>query len=96
MYPFSFLGAPALAEAELAAEEISNKLDEEKNVVTCTLCTTVVNDVVQMLENGTYTDQQIVDYIINVCVNLNIFANPDQVCGGMAAIALVSLKSLLF
>ncbi len=63
--------------------------EEERNVVTCTLCTTIVNDIGALLENGTVTDEQIIDYIINTCVTLNIFANPDQVCGGMAAIALV-------
>lgn len=44
-----------------------------------------------MLENGTVTDDQIINYIINTCARLNIFTNPDQVCGGIATIALVRI-----
>jgi hypothetical protein len=85
-----FPGAPA---PELAIEFGDDVITEDgKNVVTCTLCATIVEDVVIMLENGTVTDDQIINYIIDTCARLNIFSNPDQVCGGMAAIALVRVK----
>ena len=86
-----FSAAPA---PELTIEFDENQIHTEdgKNVVTCNLCATIVEDVVIMLENGTVTDDQIINYIINTCARLNIFSNPDQVCGGMAAIALVRNK----
>jgi hypothetical protein len=63
--------------------------DEDKNIFTCNLCEDFVNDIYELLRNGTVTDEQIVDYIVGICIRLDIFANPDQVCGGMARIALV-------
>lgn len=78
-------GAPAPGIDGL--EELSAGLD--KNVVTCSLCRTVVNDVVQLLQNNNATDDDIVNYIINTCARLNVFSHPDEVCGGMARIALV-------
>lgn len=84
----SFPGAPA---PEVSAEFDDAELytEDGKNVVTCTLCATVVEDVIILLENGTVTDEQIVNYIINTCAALNIFTNPDLVCGGVASTALV-------
>ncbi|XP_046645796.1 sphingomyelin phosphodiesterase-like [Daphnia pulicaria] len=89
-FPLLVEGAPA---PELAIEFGDDVITEDgKNVVTCTLCATIVEDVVIMLENGTVTDDQIINYIIDTCARLNIFSNPDQVCGGMAAIALPTIK----
>ncbi|KAI9559024.1 hypothetical protein GHT06_015813 [Daphnia sinensis] len=81
--------APALPE-ELDDAELYT--EEGKNVVTCALCATVVEDVMILLQNGTVTDQQIIDYIINTCITLNIFSNPDLVCGGVASTALPTIK----
>lgn len=92
MFALSFKGAPAPEPLEVPTESFIN---DDRNVLTCGLCNTIVEDVVILLENGTTSDQQIIDYIIDTCVRLNIFANPDQVCGGMAAIALVSIDLIL-
>lgn len=82
---FVFIGAPA---PETTKSSPSTE-DEDKNIFTCNLCEDFVNDIYELLRNGTVTDEQIVDYIVGICIRLDIFANPDQVCGGMARIALV-------
>jgi hypothetical protein len=93
-YIYTYLIFSAAPAPELTIEFDENQIytEDGKNVVTCNLCATIVEDVVIMLENGTVTDDQIINYIINTCARLNIFSNPDQVCGGMAAIALVRNK----
>ena len=85
------IGAPAPETGQLSSS-IEN---EDKNIFTCNLCESFVNDIYDLLRNGTVTDEQIVDYIVNICIRLDIFANPDQVCVGMARIALVSLSLLI-
>ncbi len=45
----------------------------------------------QLVENGTVTDEQLIDYATNVCATLNVFNNPDVVCGGIAELILVSI-----
>ncbi len=85
------IGAPAPETTKLSP----SAEDEDKNVFTCNLCENFVNDIYELLRNGTVTDEQIVDYIVGICTRLDIFANPDQVCGGMARIALVCLSLLI-
>lgn len=70
--------------------------EDEKGVVTCAFCTQIVNELVQLVENGTVTDEQLIDYAINVCASLNIFSNPDVVCGGIAEIILVTFAKMRF
>lgn len=48
-----------------------------------------MTDIYQLLRNESVTDEQIIDYVVNLCIRLDIFANPDQVCGGTALILLV-------
>ncbi|XP_046446656.1 sphingomyelin phosphodiesterase-like [Daphnia pulex] len=81
-------GAPAPETTKLSP----STEDEDKNIFTCNLCEDFVNDIYELLRNGTVTDEQIVDYIVGICIRLDIFANPDQVCGGMARIALPTIK----
>ncbi|KZS08591.1 Acid sphingomyelinase phosphodiesterase 3a-like protein [Daphnia magna] len=66
--------------------------DTERNVLTCSLCEEFVTDIYQLLRNESVTDEQIIDYVVNLCIRLDIFANPDQVCGGTALILLPTLK----
>ncbi|KAK4010699.1 sphingomyelin phosphodiesterase [Daphnia magna] len=84
-------GAPAPALPE-ELDDAEFYTEDGKNVVTCALCATVVEDVMILLQNGTVTDQQIIDYIIDTCAKLNVFTNPDQVCGGLTAIALPTIR----
>ena len=85
MYFPPILGAPVHEPAEFLSS-----LDKgSKNVITCSLCSTLVSEIYEYLENNTVTDEQIVDYVVNICTKLNVYSNPDQVCGGMTSIALV-------
>lgn len=81
-----FSGAPAPETTKFLATPSD---EENKNVLTCSLCENFVNDIYELLRNETITDEQIIQYVVDVCVTLDIFANPEQVCGGTALILLV-------